>query len=95
MRGVVTNVVAGRAARRMAYSGNNVLPASGCGVLVWVKRNMARSSKSFSELQQQSIVAELARREGDSRKPAVGDWQSVLDGVDGPSPGLKVRPAGR
>lgn len=95
MRDVVTNAVAGRTAGGMAYSGNNVPPASGRGVLAWVKRNMARPGKSFAELQRQSIGAELARREADSRKPAVGDWQSVVDGAADPSPALKVLPAGR
>ena len=53
--------------------------ATGCGVLAWVKRTMARSGKSFSDLQRQSIGDELARREADSRKQALGDWQTALD----------------
>lgn len=79
----------------MAYSGMDVTRTSGCGVLSWVKRNMARSSKSFSELQRQSIGDELARREADDRKPAGGDWQSVLDDAAGSTPALKVVPPGR
>lgn len=79
----------------MAYSGFNVSRASGPGVLAWVKRNMARSSKSFSELQRQSIGVELARREADSRKQAADDWQSVLDDAANASPPLKVLPAER
>jgi hypothetical protein len=77
----------------MAYSGINVPPASGCGVLAWVKRNMARSNKSFSELQRQSIGVELARREANGRKPAINDWQSVLDDAATAPPAPKVLPA--
>lgn len=91
----MTDAVPSRTARRMAYSGINVPRASGPDVLAWVKRDMARPSKSFSELQRQSIGAELARREADSRKPATGDWQSALNDVAGASPALKVVPADR
>jgi len=79
----------------MPYSGINVPLASGCGVLSWVNRNMARPGKSFSELQRQSIGDELARREADSRKPANGDWQSAVDDVAGAAPALKVLPPAR
>lgn len=46
-----------------------------------VKQNqMARSVKSFSELQRQAIGAELDRREAAaSRKPGADTWLDVLD----------------
>lgn len=91
---MVTDAVGTRMVRRMAYSGLNVQWDSGRGVVAWVKRNMARSNKSFSELQRQSIGVELARREADSRKQA-SNWQSALDDVVTPSPASKVDPTDR
>jgi hypothetical protein len=38
---------------------------------------MARSLRSFSELQSQFIGAELGRRHADSRKEAVSEWHAA------------------
>lgn len=40
---------------------------------------MARSVKSFSELQRQAIGAELGRREAAARTPAADTWLDALD----------------
>lgn len=56
---------------------------------------MARPVKSYSELQLQSISAELERREADSRKDALADRQRALDDVATAPPSLKVLPADR
>lgn len=56
---------------------------------------MARSGKSFSDLQRESIGDELARREADGRKPAGSDWQKVLDDAAPVAPAVKVPPAQR
>ncbi len=40
---------------------------------------MARTVKSFSELQRQLIGAELGRREAASRKHAADTWLDALD----------------
>lgn len=51
---------------------------------------MARSVKSYSELQRQFIGAELGRREADSRKDALAEWQNALDDVATAPPVVKV-----
>ena len=65
--------------------------AAGSGVLAWVRQNqMARSVKSFSELQRQLIGAELGRREAASRKVAVDTWQLAFDDTATAPPVVKV-----
>jgi len=56
---------------------------------------LARSSKSYSELQRQFIGAELGRREADSRKDALAELQIALDDAATAPPSLKVLPAER
>jgi hypothetical protein len=56
---------------------------------------MARPVKSYSELQRQFIGAELGRREADSRKDALAEWQNALDDAATAPAALKVLPADR
>lgn len=46
-------------------------------------------------MQRQFIGAELGRREADSRKDALAEWQSALDDAATAPPPLKVVPADR
>lgn len=54
---------------------------------------MARSVRSFSELQRQFIGTELGRRQADSRKEAAAEWQAAMDDVATAPQSLKVVPA--
>jgi hypothetical protein len=56
---------------------------------------VARSNKSYSELQRQFIGAEIGRREADSRKEALTELQFALDEAAVTPPPLKVLPAER
>jgi len=54
---------------------------------------LARSTKSYSELQRQLIGDELGRREADSRKEALAGLQTALDDTTTAPPALQVLPA--
>jgi len=54
---------------------------------------LARSGKSYTELQRQFIGAELGRREAESRKDALTELQTALDDAAITPPALKVLPA--
>ena len=53
------------------------------------QNQMARSVKSFSELQRQAIGVELGRRETANRKPVADTWLDVLD--EGATPPAVVK----